>query len=489
MPDLRASLLHQFTTHTTRSGRVVMLRVRALVTLALVSTTHGFECNDQVGLVAPLPLCNQSIAPIEHCLGPGAEIVQVPGINNISRPYCRVTPVAAHTAPVPLVLFFHGAFGSADDVLERTNLLNASRSWVWSNETGTGSVEGFVLVVPSGACLQWNRTGSHDGYHWDNYHRNLSSPSSNPDVALADAIVDAEVARGNVDPSRVFVMGWSNGGFFGQMYSVARTASRGTPTPGGTHVAAASVYTAGDTFNNMNADTFPSCKLNPYPLASGAQLMITSNNCDLVACDAQQGAELDAQSDPNIGRFSSPGFDVALWVSNSSSLIGAAVRWDLIDARTRELTTGGCLHGSRCWPLKATLAHSSWPSGRLSDMLSFLDAAHPIPSSPPPLGGYSPPPLPPPPSPPLLPLPTSPICGSFRSDGSCDDEPGNSLRVGAKLGIGGAALVLIGAGGCAWHACHRRTRMLEKDVGGKWMDPSTRSSAAELTLTKAGSAL
>ena len=71
----------------------------------------------------------------------------------------------------------------------------------------------------SGATLSWPREGSKDGSHWDFYHRNLSSLSSNPDVALADAIIDAEVASGHVDPERIFVMGWSNGGFFAQMYA------------------------------------------------------------------------------------------------------------------------------------------------------------------------------------------------------------------------------------------------------------------------------
>ena len=326
-------------------------------------------CNNQVGLVSPLSLCNQTIAPLTHCAAtPGAEVLNMSGINGITRPYCRITP--SSQTKVPLVFFFHGALGSGDGVVNETNLVNAARTWQWSG----GGAAGFVLVSPSGACLNWPRAGSRPGSHWDFYHQDLGSPSSNPDVALADAIIDAEVARGTVDPDRIFVMGWSNGGFFGQMYAIARSAVRGTPTKGGNHVAATSVYTAGDSFNNLNFNTTPSCQLDPYPQCKGARIMVTSNDCDLVPCDAQQGAELDAAHNSSL--FEAPGFDVKHWVGNSSSLIGASLRWDLLDAFNQDnLAKNGCRHGRlECTPLKAIIAHSTWPSGRLSDMLNFLNA-------------------------------------------------------------------------------------------------------------------
>ena len=281
------------------------------------STGHiavNFRCDSQVGLESPLPVCNQSIAPLTQCeITPGAEVVEMPGINNITRPFCRFTPPPT-ARKVPLILFFHGAFGSADLVLNKTNLLDAARSWSWPGGTG----EGFVLAVPSGACLTWPRVGSKPGYHWDFYHRDLGSPSTNPDIALADAIIDAEVQRGIVDPERIFVMGWSNGGFFGQMYAVARSVGRKAATPGGNYVAAASVYTAGDPFNNLNFNTIPSCQLAPYPSARGTKLMITSNACDMVPCDAQQATELESMSSK--AAFVAPGFDVTQWVGNAQFL-------------------------------------------------------------------------------------------------------------------------------------------------------------------------
>ena len=358
---------------------VVTLCVLLLVVVHAASARHAAgsgsaasfgRCNAQVGLASPLPLCgDQSIEPITACARlPGAEVVEIPGINHITRPLCRISPPAARN--LPLVLFFHGALGSADQVLDKvSNLVTAARSWAWPGRTD----EGFVLAVPSGSSLRWPRNGSRAGYHWDFYHRNLSSPSSNPDVALADAIIDAEVASGRVDPSRIFVMGWSNGGFFGQMYAIARSAARRTPTPGGSFVAAASVYTAADPFNNLNYITRPSCQLSPYPRATGAKLMITSNNCDLIACDAEQAVELQAKSRSD-AFTPAPGFAVSQWVSMASSAVGTRVRWDLVDASDQARLSSGCLHGRTCTPARALLAHSKWPAERLAEMLTFLSS-------------------------------------------------------------------------------------------------------------------
>jgi hypothetical protein len=104
--------------------------------------------------------------------------------------------------------------------------------------------------------------------------------------------------------------------------------------------------------------------------------MITSNDCDMVACDAEQAVELDEKSDPNVGTFEAPGFNVQQWTSNASSLIGATIRWDLLNAKNQsEISKNGCNHGWTCTPFAAQRAHMTWPAGRLSDMLNFLDSS------------------------------------------------------------------------------------------------------------------
>ena len=155
--------------------------------------------------------------------------------------------------------------------------------------------------------------------------------------------------------------------------AIARSAGRMTPTPGGNSVAAASVYTAADPFNNLNLDTKPSCQLVPYPRGTGAKLMITSNNCDLVACDAEQAAQLEAESRLNMFK-QAPGFDVNQWVSNASSSIGTRIRWDLVDTSDQARLASGCAHGRSCTPATALRAHSKWPAERLAEMLTFFSS-------------------------------------------------------------------------------------------------------------------
>jgi poly(3-hydroxybutyrate) depolymerase len=83
--------------------------------------------------------------------------------------------------------------------------------------------------------------------------RNLDSPSTNPDIARVDALIDTVVGQGMVDSRRIYVMGWSNGGFFAQLYVLARHA---TATPDGQRVAAAAVFAAANPFEDIRWDPF-----------------------------------------------------------------------------------------------------------------------------------------------------------------------------------------------------------------------------------------
>eukprot|EP01050_Picozoa_sp_SAG11_P023012 SAG11_NODE_4501_length_1873_cov_1.788032_1_plen_121_part_00 len=46
--------------------------------------------------------------------------------------------------------------------------------------------------------------------------------TTNPDIAMIDALVNDAVGSGVVDPTRIYIGGWGNGGFFAQLYAVAR---------------------------------------------------------------------------------------------------------------------------------------------------------------------------------------------------------------------------------------------------------------------------
>ena len=118
----------------------------------------------------------------------------------------------------------------------------------------------------------------------DIYIGDFASPSGNPDVRNADRLIDEMVALGDVDPKRIYVMGWSNGSFFGAGYAVARHA---TATPGGNKVAAAVLYAGGDPFQEFEPGQ-TECRLAPPPMTS-VPILLVHRSCDAaVGCNAAQ---------------------------------------------------------------------------------------------------------------------------------------------------------------------------------------------------------
>src|SRR5262249_45565813 len=147
--------------------------------------------------------------------------------------------------------------GSADNVYDLTSLrAKASRSRPFQN--------GFLLAAIQGRNLHYPN-GNPDGAHHDVYYRSLASPSANPDFRNLHRFIDATVAAGGVDRQRIYVMGWSNGAFFGQEYAIAR---HDQPTPGGNRIAAAVAYAGADPFQSPRAEVVPACDLHGVPRSS-----------------------------------------------------------------------------------------------------------------------------------------------------------------------------------------------------------------------------
>jgi polyhydroxybutyrate depolymerase len=101
------------------------------------------------------------------------------------------------TKPAPLVVFFHG-YGSS----------GVPHARAWGLEA-LADAKGFVLARPDGTIDArgsrfWNATDA----CCDFGHTDVD------DVGFVGSLIDAAVARYNVDPKRVYVVGHSNGGFF-----------------------------------------------------------------------------------------------------------------------------------------------------------------------------------------------------------------------------------------------------------------------------------
>ena len=127
--------------------------------------------------------------------------------------------------------------------------------------------------------------------HHDNLFRDLGSPSSNPDVADLDHLVDTLVAAGVDRPARVYIMGWSNGAFFSQLYAIARYAAA---TRSQHHVAAAVAYAGADPFSDPTGAPIRAASSPRTPLGR-LRIYAIHRACDaFVPCDLPQAMQRSA---------------------------------------------------------------------------------------------------------------------------------------------------------------------------------------------------
>lgn len=376
------------------------------------STTISI-CTAATGLFAPLPACTsttpctrvaaelgvQSIVnPTEtpNCAAPWSQLY-THSVLGFTRHACVYRPAGASvTSKRPLILWFHpGGEGGADLAGSETSLLAKAESY---DLTGDPARPGFILVSVQGRNLRFPTTAPRDGQHHDFYYRDLRSPSSNPDIANTDTLIDAMVQEGIVDTNRIYVVGWSNGGFFSQLYAIARY---DTATAGGNRIAAAAVFAAADPFAGISWDPFnetsvsddDACRLAIYPVSDIPILIVYRTADSAVACDAVQAACFATE----------PGYTTTQWLIDASKA-GLQVEGLLIGGletgATFDVNATGCTNYSAACPVgdcntaplsdacRSLVNHLRWPDGvygnppsgtdREVDMLRFL-AAHALP--------------------------------------------------------------------------------------------------------------
>eukprot|EP00035_Acanthoeca_spectabilis_P030268 m.476449 g.476449 ORF g.476449 m.476449 type:complete len:389 (-) comp40878_c0_seq1:3-1169(-) len=339
------------------------------------------RCDANVGLRHPLTQCG----PTPH-IGCGtatstphsSAVHTVPlTANGQHREACVYVPEGVNIprdGPIPMLIYLHGTNNTADSVLTSTALIDAA------NRTVIGGRAGFVLAAVQARRLLWPTEqppmGAHCDTRWDWLHRNFSTGrrcpdcplgnfSTNNDVATLDALINLYVNDGTVDPTRVYVGGWDAGGFFAELYGMARSRDVLSVQPSGTCVAAASVVGCGDPFTNITADDAEvfgaGCALDPYPTRT-VPVQLTSFSCDAVTCcNADQ---------PGCATVS-PGFEVAEWVGTARERMGLAVRWDLLNASGGN-ADGCALTQSTCTQTEGDQLHKAFPVGHEVGMLQFL---------------------------------------------------------------------------------------------------------------------
>jgi polyhydroxybutyrate depolymerase len=123
-----------------------------------------------------------------------AETVQV---GRTTREYRLVVPKSVNLSkPAPLVIAFHGMLIDSKDVMPRYSGLNE-----------TAQKHQFILAYPQAINRSWG----------------LAPDKVKSDVAFFDALLDKLTADYKIDPTRVYVVGISNGGYFAHLVAQQRS--------------------------------------------------------------------------------------------------------------------------------------------------------------------------------------------------------------------------------------------------------------------------
>jgi polyhydroxybutyrate depolymerase len=138
-------------------------------------------------------------------------------VDGIERTYSVYMPDAAAGEALPVVVALHGRPGSGAGMARMSGL------------SAVAEEEGFIAVYPDGLNGEWKYFG---GILDD---ESLNTPD---DVAFLKALVDDLTARFEIDAERVYLIGFSNGGFM-----TYRMACSEAPNPfAGFGIAAALIY-------------------------------------------------------------------------------------------------------------------------------------------------------------------------------------------------------------------------------------------------------
>ena len=120
--------------------------------------------------------------------------------NGVDQEYVLHIPASESTDPSALLLNLHGYGGTANDQMD------------WADMRQLADTNNFFLVYPQGAQMNGST-------HWNSSLPSPDNKSTSDDFGFLNALVDYLVANYDIDAGRVYVGGYSNGGFMS--YSLA----------------------------------------------------------------------------------------------------------------------------------------------------------------------------------------------------------------------------------------------------------------------------
>ena len=138
-------------------------------------------------------------------LEPGSSTLSIDA-GGKTRSVALTVPAAVTGGKLPLVLALHGNGDSASNFVKTSGL------------AAYAETKGYVLAAPQGISQTFTYQGQTvSGVDWDAYR---SRSEGNIDLALLDALKQKLVASGSIDTKRVFVYGYSQGGYLSFRYGI-----------------------------------------------------------------------------------------------------------------------------------------------------------------------------------------------------------------------------------------------------------------------------
>jgi polyhydroxybutyrate depolymerase len=225
----------------------------------------------------------------------------------LARPFELHAP-AKHDARAPLLVLLHGFGGDHEEIAGAFGARELA------------DAHGFYLALPDGMLDPnhhrfWNASDACCDFH--DLHVD--------DVAYLDAILDDVMASQPIDPKRVYVAGFSNGGFMAHRYACER-ADR----------VAAIVSLSGDPWKDASL-----CK----PSAPVSVLAVHGDADEVVAYGGGRLYDMPAFHSPafaRAGAFPAVKDGVAMW----ARLDGCAASTTTDDGREEDLRSGACSAGT-----------------------------------------------------------------------------------------------------------------------------------------------
>ena len=109
------------------------------------------------------------------------------------------------TRPLPLVVVLHGGFGNAETMEKQTGFSDLADK------------EHFLVAYPNGVGIfGWLQ-------HWNAGHCcGFAMKQGVDDVGFVSTVIDEISREVQVDPSRIYIVGYSNGGMLGYLYAAKR---------------------------------------------------------------------------------------------------------------------------------------------------------------------------------------------------------------------------------------------------------------------------